>query len=66
MNCYRIFTVEHTGLNDTTTIKSDKNMEEAKAEYMELRFMQSQKGFKTPMPKEIIIHASCGPANHER
>ena len=55
MSYYRIFTVEHTGLNDTTTIKSDKSIEEAKADYLKLRFLQSQKGFKTPMPKEITI-----------
>jgi hypothetical protein len=55
MTYYRIFTVEHTGLNDTTTVKADKPIEEAKAEYIKMRISQSQKGFKIPVPKEVTI-----------
>lgn len=52
---YRVFTIEQNGLHDTCTFKSDGNMEAAKAEYIAMRLVQSQKGFKRPMPKEVTI-----------
>ena len=52
---YRIFTVEETGKHHTCTVKSNGSLDDAKAEYIALRLVQSQKGFKTPMPKEVTV-----------
>lgn len=52
---YRIFTTEESGLTDTTTFKSNGNIEQAKVEYLAIRKTQSIKGFKRPMPIEVTV-----------
>ncbi len=53
---YRIFTVEETGKNDTCTFKSNGSLDDAKAEYIAMRLVQSKKGFKRPMAKQVTVN----------
>ena len=58
MTYYRIFTTEADNTEETTVIKSNNTIQQAKNDYAKTRLVQSQKGFKRPFPKEIVI--VCG------
>lgn len=55
MAYYRVFTTEENGSVNTSCFKSNNTIDDAKAEYLAKRYMQSIKGFKTPMPIEVTL-----------
>jgi|TARA_R110000851_G_scaffold165535_1_gene310492 hypothetical protein len=55
MTTFRIFTTEFNGLVDTTTVTTNLSLEDAKADYLANRHIQSIKGFKRPMPLKVTI-----------